>query len=88
MIRLIIILSIGLNATQIYAADSLQCSGSYSKDSVKNGIWLCRKGNMILRKERYVKGILSTYIIYNEKGQIIETRNKRGKVKTYKPCGC
>ncbi len=68
--------------------DSLVCTGQYNKDSLKNGVWLCKNGKKIIKKERYKNGILSTYILFNEKGEIIETRNKKGVIKKYNPCGC
>lgn len=68
--------------------DSSVCTGKFSRDSLKEGVWVCRIGKRVLSKERYSKGRLQTYIRFNEKGQIIETRNRRGKVKTFNPCGC
>jgi hypothetical protein len=64
------------------------CEGSYNSSGKKEGIWLCKKDGKIYRKERYKKGELLTYMLYNEKGQLIETRNKKGKVRKYNPCGC
>lgn len=68
--------------------DSAVCTGKFSRDSLKEGVWVCRIGKRVLSKERYNNGKLQTYIRFNEKGQIIETRNRKGKVKTYNPCGC
>ena len=83
---LFVFLTIFLTQTA-FAEDSLICSGK-SKDGLKEGVWLCKKGEKIYRKERYKKGVLQTYLIYDEKGRIIETRNRKGKVKKYTPCGC
>lgn len=77
------------NLNLLKAADSVVCKGTYTKDSLKNGVWVCRyTDGRIQKKEHYKQGKLVSYMIFDNKGQIIETRNKRGKVKTYKPCGC
>lgn|GEM_PF-1313054 len=70
------------------ASDTLNCSGLYKQDSLKHGVWVCRSQGRIVRKERYQNGKLISYMRFDERGQIVETRNRRGKVKHYKPCGC
>lgn len=72
----------------VLKGDSLQCSGSYIQDSLKHGDWVCKNGNRIIRKEKYKNGVLISYIVFDNKGKIIETRNKKGKIRKYKPCGC
>lgn len=64
------------------------CTGQFDAQSKKHGLWICRSGNRVVKKVYYRHGELKSYILYNEKGEIIETRNKRGKVKKYTPCGC
>ena len=73
---------------ETFATDSTFCKGKYTSDSLKYGVWVCQKGNIILKKEHYKNGVLSSYILFNDKGQMVETKNKKGKIKKYKPCGC
>ena len=73
---------------ETFANDSTVCKGKYTNDSLKHGVWVCQKGNIILKKEHYKNGVLCSYIFFNEKGQMVETKNKKGKIKKYKPCGC
>jgi len=42
----------------------------------------------IIKKEFYKKGVLQYTYFYNERGQVIESTDKKGKVKTYEPCNC
>lgn len=81
-----ILTSIAINGLK--AEDTLSCKGKYDKDSLKHGIWVCRKGEMPISKERYKHGKLITYIKFNEKGKMEETMNRRGKVRKIKDCGC
>ncbi len=78
-------LFLGLEA---WANDSLVCEGKYTNDSVKNGIWVCRSGKIVRKKEHYKNGVLVSYILFNEKGQMVETKNRKGKIKKFNPCGC
>lgn len=71
-----------------FANDSTVCKGKYGTDSLKQGVWVCRKGDIVLKKEHYNNGVLSSYILFNEKGQMVETKNRKGKIKKYNPCGC
>jgi hypothetical protein len=71
-----------------YAADSLTCTGGFDKKGQKHGAWICRKDNHVLKKENYKHGTLRSYMLFNEKGQVTETRSRKGKVKKYNPCGC
>ncbi len=73
---------------QIQAEDSLNCTGKFNLKNEKNGVWICKKNQKLIKKERYKNGKLLTYILFNEKGEIIETRNKKGKIKKFNPCGC
>jgi hypothetical protein len=75
-------------ATQAYGSDSLTCTGKLNKKGEKHGSWVCRNDNRVVRSEQYRNGVLKSYIIYNEKGQIIETRDRKGKTRKYNPCGC
>ncbi len=84
---LFITLVLGL-FSNVYAGDSLSCEGKLNKKGEKHGIWACRKDNKVVRREQYRNGVLKGYVIFNEKGEVIETRNKKGKVKKYTPCGC
>ncbi len=83
-----ILLAFVFSATHAAAADTLSCSGAYKEDSLKHGVWVCKSDGRIVRKERYQNGKLVSYIRFDQRGQIVETRNRRGKVKHYKPCGC
>jgi hypothetical protein len=71
-----------------YAVDSLSCEGRHNRKGEKNGVWACKKNGQLVKREKYKNGVLKGYVIFNEKGQVIETRNRRGKVKKYNPCGC
>jgi len=75
-------------ALEAWANDSLVCQGKYSHDTLKNGIWVCRSGKIVRKKEHYKNGVLTSYILFNEKGQMVETKNRKGKIKKYNPCGC
>lgn len=69
--------------------DSLSCAGKYDKLGKKDGVWICRNAeNKLIRKERFKHGELSTWVIFNTKGQMIESRDKKGRIKKYSPCGC
>lgn len=72
----------------IYAQDSTTCEGKFDSDNKKHGLWVCRSGGKVVKTERYRHGVLRTYIIYNDKGEAIETRDRKGKVRTLNPCGC
>ncbi|MES2617619.1 MAG: hypothetical protein V4613_07065 [Bacteroidota bacterium] len=72
-----------------YCNDSLSCKGNYDNNGKKNGVWLCKDSQGHLqKKERYKHGVLFTYIIYNSKGQMVETRNRKGEIRKHTPCGC
>lgn len=71
-----------------YAGDSASCEGKFNNKGEKHGMWACRNGGRVVRKENYRNGVLKSYTIFNEKGEVIETRNRKGKVKKYTPCGC
>ncbi len=71
------------------ADDSLTCKGELDNNGKKNGSWVCRdKQGRVIKKEHYKHGEIGTWILYNNKGQMIQTRNKKGKIRKYKPCGC
>lgn len=42
----------------------------------------------IIKKEFYKKGALHYTYLYNEKGQLIESIDKKGVSKVYEPCNC
>jgi len=42
----------------------------------------------IIKKEFYKKGALQYTYLYNEKGQLIESIDKKGVSKIYEPCNC
>ena len=69
-------------------ADDTICKGNKDKDSLKHGVWLCAINKIKIKTERYKHGVLQNWILYNAKGEIIETRNKKGKIRKYNPCGC
>jgi hypothetical protein len=71
-----------------FASDSTVCQGKYTTDSLKNGVWVCRKGKVVIKKEHYKNGVLNSYILFNDKGQMVETKNRKGRLKKYNPCGC
>lgn len=77
-----------LSAPNALAGDTLNCTGAFKQDSLKHGVWICRSEGRIVRKERYQNGKLISFMRFDERGQIVETRNRRGRVKHYKPCGC
>ncbi len=81
---------LGLTMGKLWAnsADSVVCSGNYVQDTLKHGIWICRTPKYVLQRSTYRYGQLIDYTKFNAKGDIIETRNKKGKVKHYNPCGC
>ncbi len=85
-VLLLALLLSGVFAAQ--AADSLACEGKLNKRGQKHGSWNCKKDGKAVRREMYKNGELKGYIIFNDKGEVIETRNRRGKVKKYTPCGC
>jgi hypothetical protein len=82
------LLSSVFTVSSVFANDSIFCTGKYDSDSLKHGIWVCRKNNHLTLKEKYKHGKLLYYIKFNEKGSIVETRNKKGKVNKRNPCGC
>jgi YD repeat-containing protein len=76
-------------AKTVQGNDSLNCTGKLDKEGRKNGTWVCRnKEGRLIRKERFKHGDLMTWMVYNTKGQMIETRDKKGKIRKYTPCGC
>lgn len=83
------LISLLFSFSPAHADDSVSvCNGRFDKDSLKHGIWICRKNNYISLKEKYKHGKLIYYVKFNEKGDIVETRNKKGKVIKNNPCGC
>ena len=86
----LLVLTIGLSMTALQAqsTDSLECTGSYVQDTLKHGVWVCRIKGYVAQRSTYKLGKLINYTKFNAKGDIIETRNKKGKTKLYKPCGC
>jgi hypothetical protein len=78
-----------VTCNRAWADDSLICTGKSDEAGRKHGVWLCKtqKGKLV-KKERYKHGELSTWILYNNKGQMIQSRNKKGRIHKYKPCGC
>lgn len=72
----------------IAAMDTTQCSGKHNKAGQKQGVWICRDGKRVVKRERYKDGKLSSYIIYDPKGNIIETMDRKGKVRKFSGCGC
>lgn len=84
----LVIFLLFLSVNKLSANDtSIICNGQKNINGQKQGVWLCKQNNSILKKERYKNGLLITYTLYN-KGEIIETRSKKGKIKKYEPCGC
>ena len=88
-IRLIFLISFLVIGLTVKGNDSLNCIGKLDKDGKKHGVWVCRNNNgKLVRKERFRHGDLSTWIIYNAKGQMVQSRDKKGKIRKYTPCGC
>jgi hypothetical protein len=78
-----------LTTAELKGEDTLSCTGKSDKSQLKHGTWICRNASgKIIRSERYKHGVMMNYILYNDKGRIIETRDKKGKVRKYNPCGC
>lgn len=77
-----------LTFTLCAKAQNDTCTGQYDNNKQKHGLWICRDNKHVIKKEHYRHGVLKSYILYNEKGEMIETMNRRGKVKKYTPCGC
>jgi hypothetical protein len=88
MYRQFFIAIVLLCSVQAFASDSLACTGKYNKKGEKHGTWACRKDNHVVRREQYKNGMLKGYVIFNEKGQVVETRDRKGKVRKFNPCGC
>ncbi len=87
--RLFILVTIFSIAFSAKGNDSLSCTGKYGKDGKKTGVWICRNpAGKLVRKERFKHGELSTWILYNAKGQMVQSRDKKGRIKKYNPCGC
>ncbi len=77
------------SSLSLKANDSLVCSGKFDPMGKKHGVWICATpAGKLVRKERYKHGELSTWLVFNAKGQVVETRNRKGKIKKYTPCGC
>lgn len=71
------------------AADTTTvCSGKLDKSGNKTGYWICRQNQIIVRKEKYKSNQLVGYMLFDKKGKIVETMNKKGRVKKYSSCGC
>lgn len=66
---------------------TIVCDGKIINGN-KEGLWKCVQNNKVVKKEIYKNGVLKTYSIYNQKGEVIETRDKKGRIRNYKPCGC
>ncbi len=66
---------------------SIICEGKTINGN-KDGVWKCFQNNKVVKKETYKNGVLKTYSVYNQKGEVIETRDKKGRIRNYKPCGC
>ncbi len=77
------------SAAELKGNDSLSCSGKYDKLQQKHGTWVCRNAaGKIVKSERYKHGSMINYILYNDKGRIIETRDRKGVIRKFNPCGC
>lgn len=77
-------------STQIaWGNDTLSCHGALDKQGKKHGVWLCKNNSgQLFKKERYRHGALSTWMLFNNKGQMVQSRNRKGKIRKYNPCGC
>lgn len=64
------------------------CTGKFDKSGKKHGIWSCCKEGYVSAREKYRHGKLLSIIRFNEKGVIIETVDKKGRVRKNKSCGC
>jgi hypothetical protein len=73
---------------EAYGLDSLACQGKFNANGQKHGLWACREAGRVVRKENYKNGVLTSYTIFNDKGEVIETRNRKGRIRKYTPCGC
>jgi len=88
MLRQIVLAVVLCFFANVYASDSLSCEGKLDGKGEKHGIWACRVNGRLVKREQYKHGVLKGYIIFNAKGEAVETRNRKGKVKKYTPCGC
>jgi antitoxin component YwqK of YwqJK toxin-antitoxin module len=78
-----------LTTQMAWGSDTLSCNGTLDKDGKKHGVWLCKNNSgQLLKKERYKHGELSTWMLFNNKGQMVQSRNRKGKIRKYNPCGC
>jgi hypothetical protein len=87
--RVVLVSFIIFHSNVTKAADTTTvCSGKLDKSGNKTGYWICRKNQLIVRKEKYKSNQLVSYMLFDKKGKIIETMNKKGRVKKYSSCGC
>ena len=87
--RVALVCFIFFSSNSAKAADTTTlCTGKLDKNGYKTGYWICRKNQLIVKKEKYKSNQLVTYILFDSKGKIIETMNKKGKIKKYSSCGC
>ncbi|NQW43023.1 MAG: hypothetical protein HQ463_06290 [Bacteroidetes bacterium] len=69
-------------------ANDTACIGKLDKKNQKQGLWKCKVNSKLIKTERFKHGLLVSWIVFNAKGEIIETRDKKGTIRKYKPCGC
>lgn len=75
--------------TSVKANDTTTiCTGKLDKNGNKAGYWICKKNGLMIKKERYKSNQLISYMRFDKDGKIIETMNKKGKIKKYSSCGC
>lgn len=87
-LALVLILSVNQSWAPNHQADSSHCSGKFDKDSLRHGVWVCRYNKKVIKREKFKHGRSLGYILYNDKGRMIESSDRKGKVRKYKDCGC
>ncbi len=59
------------------------------KNGLACGTWLYyNKNGSVIKKEKYKRGLLRYTLLLNEKGQLLESIDRKGKHRMYKPCNC
>jgi hypothetical protein len=88
-IRVALVCLITFYSNMTKASDTTTvCRGKLDKSGNKTGYWICRKDQIIVRKEKYKSNQLISYMVFDKKGKITETMNKKGRIKKYSSCGC
>jgi hypothetical protein len=76
-----------ISTTKEAGSDSLVEKGKF-KDGLKHGKWTVYKNGKRLRIEKYKKGTLISFIQFNDRGKVVRTMDKKGRVRSFEPCDC